>query len=98
MTRLERSIGMVLRAGVAVSSACLAAGLLLSLSGLAASIATPLLQTGILVLICTPAARVLISTVEYVTEGDWQFAALTAIVLLELIASAVAALVFNRRL
>lgn len=97
MTRLERSIAIVLRTGVAISSFCLAGGLLLTLVG-AAGAASVLLQTGLLVLICTPAARVAISTVEYVVERDWQFAALTAIVLLELVASAVAALIFNRRL
>ena len=33
---------------------------------------------------------------EYVAERDWRFVALTAIVLIELLASAVAALVFNK--
>jgi uncharacterized membrane protein len=98
MTRLERSIGIVLRAGVIISSTCLAAGLALSLSGGAPSTARALLQIGILVLLCTPVARVVISTVEYVVAREWPFAALTAIVLFELLASAVAALVFNRRL
>lgn len=98
MTRLERSIAFVLRAGVLISSASLAAGLVLTLAGTHGSAPQVLLHTGILVLICTPAARVVISTVQYVTERDWQFATLTAIVLLELVASAVAALAFNRRL
>ena len=98
MTRLERSIAAVLRAGVLVSSVCLAGGLLLTVFGVDGTVAALLLSVGILVLICTPAARVLISTVQYVAERDWQFAALTTIVLLELVASAVAALVFNRRL
>jgi len=39
-----------------------------------------------------------VSIAEYVVERDWRFAALTTIVLLELLASALAALVFNRRL
>jgi uncharacterized membrane protein len=56
------------------------------------------MQTGIIALLCTPVARVVISTVEYVVEREWRFAALTTIVLLELLASAVAALIFNRRL
>jgi uncharacterized membrane protein len=82
-----------------LSSACLALGLVLSLTPAAAPrIAELLLQSGILVLLCTPVARVLISTVEYVVEREWRFAMLTSIVLLELLASAVAALVFNRRL
>jgi uncharacterized membrane protein len=98
LTRLERSIAFVLRAGVLVSSACLTAGLLLTFVKIAGPLPEVLLHVGILVLICTPAARVLISTIQYVTDRDWPFAALTAIVLVELIASAVAALVFNRRL
>jgi uncharacterized membrane protein len=98
LTRLERSIGVVLRAGVVTSSACLAIGLALSLAGVAPAAAALLLKAGIVVLLCTPVARVVISTVEYVGARDWPFAALTAIVLLELLASAVAALAFNRRL
>ena len=98
MNRLERSIAIVLRTGVIVSSICLAAGLGLSLTGFSDAIAMGLLRLGLLVLICTPAARVLISTFEYVAQRDWRFAALTAVVLMELVASAVAALIFHRRL
>lgn len=102
MTRLERSIGRVLRAGVGTSSVCMAVGLVLSLAaptgGVASPAATALLQVGILILLCTPVARVVISTIEYVAARDWPFAALTAIVLVELFASAVAALWFNQRL
>jgi uncharacterized membrane protein len=98
LTRLERSVAIVLRAGVMLSSACLALGLVLSLTPAAPRTAELILQAGILVLLCTPVARVVISTVEYVVEREWRFAMLTTIVLLELLASAVAALVFNRRL
>jgi hypothetical protein len=45
-----------------------------------------------------PVARVVVSIVGYIRARDWTFATLTAIVLLELLASAVAALVFNKRL
>ncbi len=95
--RLERVIGLVLRGGVVVSSVCLMAGLLLSLAGIEPA-ATLLLNAGIVVLLATPVSRVVVSTVEYVVERDWPFAALTFIVLMELVASAVAALVFNRRI
>jgi uncharacterized membrane protein len=98
LTRLERSVAFVLRAGVLASSACLAVGIALSLSGLGGGAADALLNIGIVVLLCTPIARVVISTIEYSVARDWQFAALTALVLLELMASAVAALLFNRRL
>jgi uncharacterized membrane protein len=96
--KLEQSIGFVLRAGVIVSSVSLTAGLLLSLTVSGGAIAAVLLNAGIIVLLATPLARVVVSTVEYVRERDWPFATLTFIVLLELVASAIAALVFNRKL
>jgi len=95
--KLERLVGIVLRAGVVISSTCLAIGLLLYLAN-GGALATFLLNAGIVVLLATPLARVVVSTVQYVSQRDWPFAALTFIVLLELVASAVAALVFNRRL
>jgi uncharacterized membrane protein len=96
LTRLERSVGTVLRVGVSVSSGCLALGLALSLAGVSQAVARALLQVGLLTLLCTPVARVVISTIEYVVAREWRFAVLT--VLFELMASAVAALIFNRRL
>ena len=96
--KLERLIGIVLRAGVMVSTACLAVGLLLSLATGGHAMATVLLNVGIVVLLATPLARVIVSTVQYIGEGDWLFATLTLVVLLELVASAVAALVFNQRI
>jgi uncharacterized membrane protein len=96
--KLERLIGIVLRGGVMVSSACLAVGLLLSLLTGDGGVAGFLLNAGIIVLLATPLARVVVSTVQYVGERDWAFATLTFVVLLELIASAVAALVFNRKI
>jgi len=94
--RLEHLIGIVLRSGVIASSACLVAGLLLSLGGIGG--ASVLLNVGIVLLLATPVSRVIISTIEYIIERDWTFATLTFIVLLELVASAVAALVFNRKI
>jgi uncharacterized membrane protein len=96
--KLERLVGIVLRAGVVASTACLACGLLLSLANGGGAAASFLLNTGIIVLLATPLTRVVVSTVQYIRERDWKFATLTFIVLLELIASAVAALVFNRKL
>ncbi len=88
----------MLRLGVVISSVCLGTGLLVSLVAGWNVAASVLLQTGIVVLLATPVARVIVSIVEYVNARDWTFAALTAIVLVELFASVVAALVFNRRL
>ena len=96
MIRLERTVGLVLRVGVTASSIALAAGLTLSLLG--APGADWLLHIGILTLLATPVARVLVSIAEYAGERDWTFVALTTIVLVELLASAVAALVLNQRL
>jgi len=98
MTQMERLIGTVLRAGVTISSVCLAVGLALSLIGATGTIANVLLQIGIVVLLATPVARVLVSIVEYAQQRDWKFTLLTAIVLMELLASAVAALMFDKRL
>jgi uncharacterized membrane protein len=96
--KLEQSIGFVLRAGVTVSSVSLTIGLLLSLVAGGGAVAAFLLNAGIIVLLATPLARVIVSTAQYVRERDWPFATLTFIVLLELVASAIAALVFNRRI
>ena len=96
--RMERVVGVVLRGGVVASSACLTVGLVLSLATGGGPTAAFLLNAGIVVLLATPVARVIVSTVEYFNERNWPFATLTCIVLLELIASAVAALVFNRKL
>ena len=98
MNRLERSIGSVLRAGVVISSGCLGLGLVLSLVHVAPQTAGFLLQAGLLTLIATPAARVAISIVEYSATREWPFVILTTIAFLELLASAGAALIFNRRL
>src|SRR5262245_8422580 len=96
--RLEELIGGVLRAGVIASSICLGAGVVVSLIGTAPAFANALLQTGIVVLLATPVARVLVSIIDYAQQRDWRFTLLTLIVLVELLASAVAALIFNRRL
>ena len=93
---LEVLIGRVLRIGVTLSSVCLAVGLACLFLYPPAS--APLLQAGIIILITTPAARVVLSIVEYVSMGDWTFTLLTSIVLLELVGGAIAAFVFHKRL
>jgi uncharacterized membrane protein len=95
--RLERIIGTVLRVGVNTSSVCLACGVaLFFVSGGQAS--AVLLQAGIIILFATPVARVAVSIAQYVNERDWTFTTLTLVVLLELLASVFAALVFHKRL
>jgi uncharacterized membrane protein len=96
--KLDEQVGAVLRGGVIISSVCLTVGLALALLIGEGGIAGVLLRTGILVLLATPLARVIVSIVKYASERDWLFTLLTIIVLAELLASAAAALVFNRRL
>jgi uncharacterized membrane protein len=88
---LERSICRVLRAGVLGSSVCLSAGLLLTLMGQGADVARMLLWVGLVVLLVTPGARVVVSVAEYVKKRDWAFVALTLSVLLALTGSVIAA-------
>jgi uncharacterized membrane protein len=95
--RLERVVGVVLRAGVRLSTTCLAIGVVWALATGESGGARLLLQIGILVLLMTPVARVVVSIAQYVADRDWPFATLTTIVLLELLASAVAALLFNKK-
>lgn len=96
---LEQRLGTLLRIGVYASSTCLAAGLVLSLAvpGLTA-LAGWLMTAGLVMLLATPVARVAVSVVVYGLQRDWTFFALTGLVLLELAAGIVAALVFHTRL
>lgn len=91
MTRLERSIALVLRGGVTLSSACFAVGVVLALAG-SGPLADRLLQVGIVVLLATPVARVVVSVVEYAQQRDWTFTVLTLIVFVELMAGVLVAL------
>ena len=70
---------------------CLGVGLVLSFLG-TGPIALIVLDIGVIVLLATPVVRVVVSIVEYTSGRDWAFVGLTAIVLVELAASAVAAL------
>ena len=92
---LEIVIGRVLRTGVLMSSAFLLLGLLLTPFWPAT--ARWSLDVGIVLLLLTPTARVVVSFAEYVMIGDWFFTVATGIVLLELLAGAVAALLFHHR-
>jgi uncharacterized membrane protein len=94
--RLEQVVGFVLRAGVTISAACLALGLVLLFFG-ADMPARALLHIGVVVLLATPIARVVVSVVEYAVERDWVFVGLTLTVLVELIASGIAAM-YGRKL
>jgi len=94
-SRLEQAIGVVLRAGVTVSVVCLAVGLVLTFLNI--PVASSLLNVGIVVLLMTPVARVVVSVIEYTAAREWAFVGLTVTVLLELVASGVAAM-YGRKL
>jgi uncharacterized membrane protein len=96
--RLEQRLGRILGIGVHVSTLCLAIGLFLSLGMSRAAIGDPLMIAGIVALMATPVARVAASVVDYGLRRDWTFFLLTLIVLVELCAGVVAALVYHRRL
>ena len=88
---LERTIGRVLRAGTVTSSVCLALGLATAIAG-SDSLATRVLPSaGVLILMATPVARVVVSIIDYIRQRDWVFVALTAAVLLTLGGSVIAA-------
>ena len=89
---LETTLGHVLRAGVVASTVSLTAGLIAAFSFGTAPLTTFLLTAGIVMLIATPVARVVISCLAYFRRRDWTFALLTLIVLVELVASIVAAI------
>jgi uncharacterized membrane protein len=91
MNALEVRLGRLLRAGVVLSTLALGAGLAVALLIGAGAVATNLLSLGILLLIGTPVARVVVSSFEYAHRREWTFTLLTLVVLGELIASIVAA-------
>lgn len=59
------------------------------LGGLPALNARSWIQLGVLVLILTPIARVVLSLVDFVSERDWLYAAITAVVLTIILANSV---------
>jgi uncharacterized membrane protein len=76
---LERVVEVALTAGVAVSGLLLVAGLVLG--------STAPLWWGVLLLILTPVARVLVVTVGLILDHDWLFAGVSLFVLGVLLAS-----------
>ena len=72
-TSFEVLLGRTLGIGVAISTALLALGLVLQLT-VGGPFASMLLQAGLLVLMGTPMARVLLSCLEYIRQRDWFFA------------------------
>ena len=90
--RLERWLGRILTAGVVTSTVLLTAGLLLQLLGVEPGATAALTRAGLIVLMATPVARVVVSVIEYSFERDWLFAVLTTTVLAILLGSLAVAL------
>ena len=70
-----------------------AIGLAMTVVTYQTGVARLLLETGLIILLATPPARVVVSVIEYIRERDWIFVVLTLIVLLALAGSVVAAYV-----
>ena len=87
----EMALGRLLGGGVMASSICLGVGLVMTLVGEAGGLTRALLVTGLMLLMATPAARVVVSAVAYAQRRDWMFVGLTLVVFLELVASVVLA-------
>ena len=77
--RLEHLIGRLLSAGVALCSAVLAIGLVLSF--MRSPFADAVIRAGLVVLIATPVARILASLIDAVRRRDKLLVWATAIVL-----------------
>jgi uncharacterized membrane protein len=90
--RMERLLGRVLGAGLAISIAVLLVGLPLTLAGEVPATADRILRVGLMILMATPVARVATAAIEYAMERDWTFFAITLSVLAVLCGSLLAAL------
>ena len=80
LDRLETHLGRLLLAGVVISAACLAVGLVIWMVGGHPTLANGMLATGLVLLMATPILRVVVSLVEYVRMRDWFFVTTTVIV------------------
>ena len=77
---LEQALGRVLQAGVLVSAACLAIGLIASMIGDATSATNAALTAGLMMLMATPILSVAVSLLVYVRLREWLFVATTVAV------------------
>ena len=87
----ERTLGRVLSVGTRASTALLVGGLVAAVAG-AGRASHGLLAAGLLVLMCTPIARVAVSVVEFARGREWWFVLCTAFVLTLLAGSLILAL------
>ncbi len=83
LAMLELVIGRLFRTGMIISAIALIAGLVLWVAH--SSLATPLLLSGLVVLMAVPAARVLASSIDALRRRDTLLIAATLAVIVELI-------------
>ena len=88
---LERALGRVLTIGTWVSTSMLALGLAATFIAPDAAATHALLTAGLMALLLTPVARVIVSVIGYVRAREWWFVLFTGIVLVLLISSFVVA-------
>ncbi len=89
----EVLLGRVLGVGSMVSTALLALGLGVFIVLPGRGVATPIVRAGLVILLLTPVARVLVATLGYVRAREWYAAATAGAVLLVLFGSIIAAVV-----
>jgi uncharacterized membrane protein len=90
--RLETILSRVLKVGALTSTSLMAAGLVLQLAGVDLSLSATLTRAGLVVLMATPVARVVVSVGDFAMQNDWVFLGLTGTVLIILIGSLVIAI------
>lgn len=89
---LEETLGRVLSAGTQLTTVLLVAGLALLLWAPAAWLGPLAVHLGLVVLMLTPVARVVVSMGAYIRARQWWFVLFTGMVLVLLIGSFLAAL------
>jgi uncharacterized membrane protein len=90
VVQFERAASRALGVGVAASAGLLLAGLLAWMATLEPW-ASRLLDSGLIVLMATPAARVVVSMIEYLRARDWFFVLTTGGVILVLLGTLMSA-------
>jgi hypothetical protein len=88
---LEAILGRVLTAGTRVTTVALALGLVGTFAAPTHRATHVVLTLGLLVLLLTPVARVMVSVIGFLRDRDWPFVLYTGIVLTLLIGSFLAA-------
>lgn len=78
---IEHRLGRVLGIGSVISTTLLAAGLLAFFLAPSLPVTGWLLNAGLLLLMATPVARVIVATLGYFLNRDWLFAVLAFLVL-----------------